>query len=80
MREFCFDGFRYDGVTSMLYVNHGIGHSFSGGYSEYFGGDTVDEEAAMYLCLANDIALSNRAVTIAEDVSGYQFQIVDNQI
>ena len=31
--EFGFDGFRFDGVTSMLYHHHGIGTGFSGDYS-----------------------------------------------
>jgi hypothetical protein len=36
MNEYQFDGFRFDGVTSMLYVHHGMGTGFSGGYHEYF--------------------------------------------
>ncbi len=36
MCEIGFDGFRYDGVTSMLYTHHGIGMSFGGGYNDYF--------------------------------------------
>ena len=40
--EYHFDGFRFDGVTSMLYVHHGINVGFSGNYSEYFG-NTVDQ-------------------------------------
>lgn len=50
MEEFQFDGFRFDGVTSMMYVNHGIGTGFSGGYHEYFG-ENVDEEGVVYLML-----------------------------
>ena len=50
--EFCFDGFRFDGVTSMLYLHHGIGFGFSGDYREYFGGQ-VDSEAVTYLMLVN---------------------------
>jgi 1,4-alpha-glucan branching enzyme len=30
MDVFMFDGFRFDGVTSMMYTHHGIGASFSG--------------------------------------------------
>lgn len=45
-----FDGFRFDGVTSMMYVHHGIGTGFSGGYHEYFG-DGVDTEGVVYLTL-----------------------------
>ncbi len=66
-----FDGFRFDGVTSMLYKHHGIGTGFSGGYHEYFG-DSVDEEGVNYLMLANQLIhqLSSNYITIAEDVSG----------
>lgn len=73
-----FDGFRFDGVTSMLYVHHGVGAggSFSGDYNEYLSRDRsfVDHEALAYLMLANDLVhemLPNLAVTVAEDVSGY---------
>ncbi|BGP28389.1 alpha-1,4-glucan branching enzyme [Rhodotorula toruloides] len=71
MEEYQFDGFRFDGVTSMLYVHHGIGTGFSGGYHEYFG-DNVDEEAVVYLMLANTMLhdLYPTCLTIAEDVSG----------
>jgi len=71
MDEYQFDGFRFDGVTSMMYVHHGIGTGFSGGYHEYFG-PGADEEAIVYLMLANDAihALYPSAITIAEDVSG----------
>jgi len=53
MDEMGFDGFRFDGVTSMLYHHHGIGVGFSGNYSEYFGTRT-DVEACVYLMLANE--------------------------
>lgn len=71
MEEFHFDGFRFDGVTSMLYQHHGIGTGFSGGYHEYFG-DGVDEEAVTYLIIANHMLhqLYPDVITIAEDVSG----------
>ncbi|RSL61571.1 1,4-alpha-glucan-branching enzyme [Fusarium duplospermum] len=71
MDEYQFDGFRFDGVTSMLYVHHGMGTGFSGGYHEYFGAD-VDEEAVVYLMLANEMLhlLYPDVITIAEDVSG----------
>ena len=73
-----FDGFRFDGVTSMLYLHHGVGAggAFSGDYNEYLSSDrsAVDHEALAYLMLANDLVhelLPDQAVTIAEDVSGY---------
>ncbi|KAI3648119.1 hypothetical protein MP228_005973 [Amoeboaphelidium protococcarum] len=71
MEEFKFDGFRFDGVTSMLYVHHGIGYGFSGDYHEYFG-DLTDLESVAYLMLANHMIheLYPNAITIAEDVSG----------
>ena len=71
MEEYQFDGFRFDGVTSMLYLHHGIGTGFSGGYHEYFG-DAVDEEAVVYMMLANEMlhTIYPSAITIAEDVSG----------
>ncbi|KAF1997223.1 glycoside hydrolase family 13 protein [Amniculicola lignicola CBS 123094] len=71
MDEYQFDGFRFDGVTSMLYTHHGIGTGFSGGYHEYFG-PGVDEEGVVYLMLANELlhTLYPDIITIAEDVSG----------
>ncbi|KOC16762.1 1,4-alpha-glucan-branching enzyme [Aspergillus flavus AF70] len=71
MEEYGFDGFRFDGVTSMLYTHHGIGTGFSGGYHEYFG-SSVDEEGVMYLTLANEMLhnLYPNCITVAEDVSG----------
>lgn len=50
MEEYQFDGFRFDGVTSMMYLHHGIGTGFSGGYHEYFG-PGADEEGVVYLML-----------------------------
>ncbi|XP_051535388.1 1,4-alpha-glucan-branching enzyme-like isoform X2 [Myxocyprinus asiaticus] len=71
MEEYRFDGFRFDGVTSMLYHHHGIGSGFSGDYAEYFGLQ-VDEDSLVYLMLANHIVhtLYQDCITIAEDVSG----------
>ena len=68
--EFRFDGFRFDGVTSMLYADHGLGRAFTS-YDAYFGPD-IDEDAISYLRLANKLVhdLHPGAVTIAEDVSG----------
>ncbi|CAG9111719.1 unnamed protein product [Plutella xylostella] len=69
--EYQFDGFRFDGVTSMLYHSRGAGEGFSGHYDEYYGLN-VDTEALVYLMLANELvhSIDSRAVTIAEDVSG----------
>lgn len=71
MEEYQFDGFRFDGVTSMLYTHHGIGTGFSGGYHEYFG-PGVDEDGVVYLMVANELlhTLYPNVITIAEDVSG----------
>ena len=68
--EFHLDGFRFDGVTSMLYLHHGLGIDFTG-YAQYFD-DQVDEDALAYLALANRVVHAVRpgALTIAEDVSG----------
>ena len=70
LEDFRFDGYRFDGVTSMLYRDHGLGHGFTS-YADYFG-DNVDPDAVNYLMLANALAHEVRpdAVTIAEDVSG----------
>lgn len=70
LEEYGFDGYRFDGVTSMLYKNHGIGIEFSA-QQDYFG-DNVNNEAVTYLQLANTLVhqLDNEHVTIAEDVSG----------
>jgi 1,4-alpha-glucan branching enzyme len=68
--EFQVDGFRFDGVTSMLYLHHGLGVDFSD-YGQYFDG-LVDEDAWVYCNLANRVIHEVRpdAITIAEDVSG----------
>ncbi|MFZ5569399.1 MAG: alpha amylase C-terminal domain-containing protein [Thermodesulfobacteriota bacterium] len=68
--EYRFDGFRFDGITSMLYHHHGLGVAFTE-YSDYFD-ETVDEDALTYLALANRVIhlLRPDAATIAEDVSG----------
>ncbi|XP_054165933.1 1,4-alpha-glucan-branching enzyme-like [Oppia nitens] len=71
LKEYRFDGFRFDGVTSMLYHSHGISDAFSGDYNEYFGLNT-DTDAFRYLQLANHVIhrFHPNATTIAEDVSG----------
>eukprot|EP00899_Mesostigma_viride_P022412 jgi/Mesvir1/3355/Mv06741-RA.1 len=71
VEEFKFDGYRFDGVTSMMYLHHGLQMAFTGDYGEYFGPQT-DVEAMVYLMLANEMLheLYPDVVTIAEDVSG----------
>lgn len=70
LEEFRFDGFRFDGVTSMLYLDHGLGRDFTG-YDGYFG-PNVDLDAFAYLCLANELihTVKPSAITISEDMSG----------
>ena len=70
LEEFKFDGFRFDGVTSMLYYNHGLGQAF-GSYGDYYNGGQ-DTNAITYLTLANKLihAINPHAITIAEEMSG----------
>ena len=70
LTEFHFDGFRFDGVTSMLYYSHGLGEAFCG-YPDYFNGHQ-DDNAICYLTLANLLIheVTPNAITIAEEVSG----------
>ncbi len=69
LEEFRFDGFRFDGVTSMLYYSRGM-RAF-GSYDDYFGSD-ADEDAVLYLKLANTLIqeIKPGALSIAEDMSG----------
>ena len=68
--EYRFDGFRFDGVTSMLYYDHGLGKAFSG-YPDYYDGNQ-DTNAIVYLTLANLLIheVNPNAITIAEEMSG----------
>lgn len=68
--EFKVDGFRFDGITSMIYRHHGLGTVFDT-YKKYFN-SSVDDDALAYLYLANKLIHSVRpdAITVAEDVSG----------
>lgn len=70
LEEYHFDGFRFDGVTSMLYYSHGIGEDFLN-YGAYFNGHQ-DDNAICYLTLANRLIhqVNPHAVSIAEEVSG----------
>ena len=70
LEEFKFDGFRFDGVTSMIYYSHGLGEAFCN-YGDYYNlGQNGD--AICYLTLANRLIheLNPKAITIAEEVSG----------
>ena len=69
--EYHVDGFRFDGVTSMIYHDHGLGKSFTS-YDDYFR-DSVDKDALTYLRLANETihAVRPDATTIAEEMSGF---------
>ena len=69
--EYHIDGFRFDGVTSMIYHDHGLGKSFTS-YDDYFR-DNVDKDALTYLRLANETihAVHSDATTIAEEMSGF---------
>ena len=71
LTEYHFDGFRFDGTTSMLYYDHGLARDFTD-YSMYFD-DSVDEDAVCYLKLANKLThqINPNAITIAEEMSGY---------
>jgi len=68
--EYHIDGFRFDGVTSMMYTHHGLNRCFTS-YEDYFSPE-VDIDALAYLTLANDVihAVRPDAITVAEDVSG----------
>ena len=70
MTEYHFDGFRFDGVTSMLYHDHALGSAFSD-LKMYFSMNT-DTEAVTYLQLANAMIreVNPHAITIAEEMSG----------
>lgn len=70
LEEFKFDGFRFDGVTSMLYRDHGLGRTFTG-YDQYFD-QNVDDDAVSYLMLATKVCkqCSPNSMLVAEEVSG----------
>ena len=70
LEEFRFDGYRFDGITSMLYWDHGIDKDFTE-YNLYYDGNQ-DENAITYLALANRVIhqVDPEAITIAEDMSG----------
>lgn len=70
MEEYHFDGYRFDGVTSMLYYSHGLGEAFAN-YADYYNGHQ-DDNAICYLTLANKLIheVNPQAITVAEEVSG----------
>jgi len=70
LEEYKFDGFRFDGITSMIYYDHGLEKNFTS-YNEYFDGNQ-DEDALTYLFLANKMIhiYKPEAITIAEEMSG----------
>ncbi len=70
MEVYHFDGFRFDGVTSMLYHDHALGSAFCS-YDSYFSLNT-NTEAVTYLQLANELihSINKNALTVAEDMSG----------
>jgi 1,4-alpha-glucan branching enzyme len=71
IEEYHFDGFRFDGVTSMLYTHHGLEKAFTS-YHDYFDGSR-DQNALVYLMMANHLIhkIKPGAITIAEEMSGY---------
>lgn len=71
LKEFHFDGFRFDGITSMLYIDHGLNRDFTA-YEMYYD-NGQDEDAICYLALANTLVheINPGAITIAEEMSGY---------
>ena len=70
LEEFKFDGFRFDGVTSMIYYSHGLGEAFCN-YGDYYNAGQ-NGDAICYLTLANRLIhqVNPKAITIAEEVSG----------
>jgi 1,4-alpha-glucan branching enzyme len=70
LEEYKFDGFRFDGITSMIYFDHGLEKNFTS-YSEYFDGNQ-DPDALIYMWLANKLIheFNPCALTIAEEMSG----------
>lgn len=66
MVEYRIDGFRFDGITSMLYKHHGINYGFTGDNNEYFG-EYLDRDALVYIMLANNVIknINPKSITIA---------------
>ncbi len=70
LTEYQFDGYRFDGITSMLYNDHGLGTAFTD-YQQYYNGNQ-DDDAIVYLKLANKLIhqVNPNAISIAEEMSG----------
>ena len=70
LEEYHLDGFRFDGITSMLYTHHGLSKDFTE-YAMYFDG-SEDTDATTYLMLANELIhqVNPQALTVAEEMSG----------
>jgi 1,4-alpha-glucan branching enzyme len=70
LEEYRFDGFRFDGITSMLYYDHGLSRDFTS-YEMYFDGQQ-DEDAITYLFLVNKLIkeVNPGAISVAEEMSG----------
>ncbi len=70
LEEYKFDGFRFDGVTSMIYLDHGLSRDFTS-YDNYFDGQE-DEDALVYMMLANKLIndINPYSIRIAEEMSG----------
>lgn len=79
LEEFKFDGYRFDGVTSMLYYSHGLEENFSS-YNDYYNGHQ-DPDAITYLTLANKVVheVNPNAITVAEEVSGMPGLALDDK-
>jgi 1,4-alpha-glucan branching enzyme len=79
LTEYHFDGFRFDGITSMIYTHHGIGKAFTS-YDMYFNNE-VDKDALIFLKLANDLIheIDQFNITIAEDMSGFPGMALDTK-
>lgn len=71
LEEYHIDGFRFDGVTSMIFHDHGLGSGI-GSYDDYYT-DNINRDALMYLKNVNDLIhqINPQAITIAEEVSGF---------
>ncbi len=69
LEEFHFDGYRFDGVTSMIYMHHGT--TAFDHYDKYFK-DGIDWDSVTYMQLANAVIheFKKNSISIAEDVSG----------